>query len=130
MLKQIIALTAAAAINVSTACIAAEAGADAAKTSEAAGIPSVGSNGHAFRLQRDILMRGPVDLLFIETAVNDVSNFPESYDTYTKWSGHLHLPWPVILGDGLTPGKHTIKVRTTAQAPNRTALHIIQMLLN
>jgi sialidase-1 len=43
----------------------------------AAGIPSVGSNGHAFRLQRDVLKNGPVDLLFIEAAVNDGSNFPE-----------------------------------------------------
>ena len=43
----------------------------------AAGIPSVGSNGHAFRLQRDILCNGPVDLLFIEAAVNDGSNIPE-----------------------------------------------------
>ncbi len=42
----------------------------------AAGIPSVGSNGHAFRLQRDILMRGPVDLVFVEAAVNDGSNIP------------------------------------------------------
>ena len=37
----------------------------------AAGIPSVGSVGHAFRLERDILKRGPVDLLFVEAAVND-----------------------------------------------------------
>ena len=43
----------------------------------AAGIPSVGSNGHAFRLQRDILCNGPVDLLFVEAAVNDGSNIPE-----------------------------------------------------
>ena len=43
----------------------------------AAGIPSVGSNGHAFRLQRDILMNGPVDLLFVEAAVNDGTNIPE-----------------------------------------------------
>ncbi len=43
----------------------------------AAGIPSVGSNGHAFRLQRDILMRGPVDLVFVEAAVNDGSNIPD-----------------------------------------------------
>lgn len=42
----------------------------------AAGIPSVGSNGHAFRLERDILARGPVDLVFVEAAVNDGSNIP------------------------------------------------------
>jgi lysophospholipase L1-like esterase len=37
----------------------------------AAGIPSLGSVPHAFRLERDILSRGPVDLLFVEAAVND-----------------------------------------------------------
>lgn len=43
----------------------------------AAGIPSVGSNGHAFRLERDILSRGPVDLVFVEAAVNDGSNIAD-----------------------------------------------------
>ena len=37
----------------------------------AAGIPSLGSVPHAFRLETDVLARGPVDLLFIEAAVND-----------------------------------------------------------
>ena len=37
----------------------------------AAGIPSLGSVPHAFRLERDVLARGPVDLLFVEAAVND-----------------------------------------------------------
>jgi sialidase-1 len=60
-----------------------------------------------------------------------VDNGPfKEYDTYTKWSGGLHLPWPIILADGLAPGKHTINVRTTGKVPNRTALHIIQVLLN
>ena len=54
----------------------------------------------------------------------------QKFDTYTKWSGHLHLPWPVILADGLKPGKHAITVRTTDQANNRTALHVIHVLLN
>nr|WKN35484.1 GDSL-type esterase/lipase family protein [Tunicatimonas sp. TK19036] len=39
-----------------------------------AGIPSLGSLPHAFRLQRDVLDKGPVDLLFIESAVNDKAN--------------------------------------------------------
>lgn len=29
---------------------------------------------HAFRLERDVLSHGPVDLLFVEAAVNDTSN--------------------------------------------------------
>lgn len=37
----------------------------------AAGIPSLGSLPHAFRLQRDILDSGKTDLLFVEAAVND-----------------------------------------------------------
>lgn len=40
----------------------------------AAGIPSVGSNGHTFRLDRDVLAHGPVDLVFFEAAVNDAGN--------------------------------------------------------
>jgi hypothetical protein len=37
----------------------------------AAGIPSLGSVANAFRLERDVLSQGPVDLLFVEAAVND-----------------------------------------------------------
>ncbi len=39
-----------------------------------AGIPSVGSNMHAFRIQRDIFTQGKIDLLFVEAAVNDTTN--------------------------------------------------------
>lgn len=39
-----------------------------------AGIPSLGSLPHAFRLQQDVLDKGPVDLLFVEAAVNDKVN--------------------------------------------------------
>ncbi len=42
-----------------------------------AGIGSLGSVPHAFRLERDVLSKGPVDLLFVEAAVNDTSNIPE-----------------------------------------------------
>jgi sialidase-1 len=40
----------------------------------AAGIPSTGSTPGAFRLTRDVLKDGPVDLLFEEAAVNDATN--------------------------------------------------------
>ena len=40
----------------------------------AAGIPSMGSTPAAFRLQRDVLSKGKIDLLFEEAAVNDASN--------------------------------------------------------
>jgi len=39
-----------------------------------AGIASTGSIPGAFRLQRDVLDRGPIDLLFEEAAVNDATN--------------------------------------------------------
>ncbi len=39
-----------------------------------AGIPSLGSLPHAFRLQQDVLDKGRIDLLFVESAVNDHVN--------------------------------------------------------
>jgi sialidase-1 len=39
-----------------------------------AGIASMGSTPGAFRLHRDVLSQGPVDLLFVEAAVNDATN--------------------------------------------------------
>jgi sialidase-1 len=39
-----------------------------------AGIPSLGSLPHAFRLDKDVLSKGRIDLLFIESAVNDRTN--------------------------------------------------------
>ena len=51
-------------------------------------------------------------------------------DTHTKWSKSLHLPWPLILVDGLEDGSHKIAVRTTDQVKTRTALHVIHVLIN
>lgn len=39
-----------------------------------AGIPSLGSVPHAFRFERDVLAGERVDLLFVESAVNDLAN--------------------------------------------------------
>lgn len=39
-----------------------------------AGIPSMGSTPSAFRLERDVLANGRIDLLFVEAAVNDATN--------------------------------------------------------
>jgi sialidase-1 len=44
----------------------------------AAGIPSLGSLPHSFRLQRDVLDSGKIDLLFLEAAVNDRVNNTDS----------------------------------------------------
>ncbi len=51
-------------------------------------------------------------------------------DPYSPWSGGLYLPWPVMLEDTLKPGRHTVTIRTTDQAKDRTGLHIIQLLIN
>ncbi|MBQ6254206.1 MAG: prolyl oligopeptidase family serine peptidase [Bacteroidales bacterium] len=40
-----------------------------------AGISSLGSTPHAFRLEDDVLREGTPDLLFVEAAVNDHTNF-------------------------------------------------------
>lgn len=40
----------------------------------AAGIPSMGTTPAAFRLERDVLSKGKIDLLFEEAAVNDAGN--------------------------------------------------------
>lgn len=53
----------------------------------AAGIPSLGSLPHAFRLQRDILDSGKVDLLFFEAAVNDKANRTDSTTQYRGLEG-------------------------------------------
>ncbi|MET3115256.1 lysophospholipase L1-like esterase [Pedobacter sp. CG_S7] len=39
-----------------------------------AGIPSLGSLPHAFRLKQDVLEQGKIDLMFLESAVNDRAN--------------------------------------------------------
>jgi len=39
-----------------------------------AGIPSLGSLPHAFRMKTDVLDKGKIDLLFLEAAVNDKAN--------------------------------------------------------
>jgi lysophospholipase L1-like esterase len=50
----------------------------------AAGIPSLGSVPDAFRLERDVLSHGPVDLLFVEAAVNDGTNIPDQPELMLK----------------------------------------------
>lgn len=66
------------------------------------------------------------DTCVLEFSVDDAPF--QKMDTYSAWSSSLHLPWPVMLADGLQPGKHHIVVRTTADAKDRTALHVIHLL--
>jgi|694.fasta_scaffold101179_1 lysophospholipase L1-like esterase len=54
-------------------------------------------------------------------------------DTFTQWSPGLHLPWAVILDDGLAPGRHEVTVRIAEGHDARatgTALRVFQLLLN
>ena len=54
-------------------------------------------------------------------------------DTFTHWSTGLHLPWAVILEDGLKAGHHTAKVRIAAGHDAKgtgTALRVFHLLLN
>ncbi len=44
-----------------------------------AGISSTGSTTGAFRMERDVLDQGPLDLLFVEFAVNDDQDSEDSY---------------------------------------------------
>lgn len=57
----------------------------------AAGIPSLGSLPHAFRLQRDVLDSGKVDLLFVEAAVNDQVNGTDSITQVKCLEGIVRL---------------------------------------
>ena len=79
-----------------------------------AGIASMGSVPHAFRLERDVLSRGPVDLLFVEAAVNDTSNTADPHHMLRGMEGvvrhirmlnpmtdvvHLHFVMPYHMTD-------------------------------
>lgn len=63
-----------------------------------AGIPSLGSVPHAFRLERDVLADGPVDLLFVEAAVNDETNGTPALEQVRAMEGivrHVRMVCPV-----------------------------------
>ena len=53
----------------------------------AAGVPSTGTTPAAFRLERDVLPHGSVNLLFEEAAVNDASNGRKSEEQIRAMEG-------------------------------------------
>ncbi|SDC03210.1 SGNH/GDSL hydrolase family protein [Niabella drilacis] len=63
-----------------------------------------------------------------------VDNGPEqSLDLYTQWSSGLHLPWYLLLGDGLKEGKHQLKISIADQHNQRSrgnAARIVYFLVN
>ncbi len=65
----------------------------------AAGIPSMGSTPSAFRLERDILSKGKIDLLFVEAAVNDATNGRTEREQVRAMEGivrHMRSENPVV----------------------------------
>jgi sialidase-1 len=76
-----------------------------------AGISSLGSVPHAFRLERDVLTGGPVDLLFVEAAVNDDTNGTPAVEQVRAMEGivrHVRLLHPaadIIFLHFADPGK-------------------------
>ncbi|WP_158994622.1 SGNH/GDSL hydrolase family protein [Mucilaginibacter sp. L196] len=62
----------------------------------------------------------------------DGKDYP-AIDLYTRWSKTLHLPWYLILGDGLSPNKHLLKIQVSDQHNDQskgTACRIVYFLLN
>lgn len=76
-----------------------------------AGIPSFGSTPGAFRLHKDVLSKGRVDLLFVEAAVNDSTNGRSPAEMTRGMEGivrHLRRAWPrcdVVMMHFVDPGK-------------------------
>lgn len=57
----------------------------------------------------------------------------QTLDLFTEWSTQLHLPWYLMLGDTLKPGKHTVKVTISDKrnpASNGNACRIVYFLVN
>jgi sialidase-1 len=63
-----------------------------------------------------------------------IDNAPFSdLDLYTQWSEQLHLPWYLILGTGLSAGKHTLQLKISSGKNPQSkgnACRIVHFLLN
>ena len=54
-------------------------------------------------------------------------------ESWTRWSASLHLPWALMLADGLPPGPHRCRVRLMARPagePGGEVLRVFHLLLN
>lgn len=57
----------------------------------------------------------------------------QTRDLYTQWSASLHLPWYLLLADGLTPGKHHLWVGIDSMKNGQStgnACRIVHFLVN
>ena len=76
------------------------------------------------------LVSGP-DAGMISYSIDDGAE--KTCDLYTQWSKSLHLPWYLVLGDGLSDGRHKLKVTLKEKHhPNATgsACRIFYLLVN
>lgn len=76
------------------------------------------------------LAAGP-DAGIIQYTIDD--NQEKTIDLFTQWSRSLHLPWYLMLGDGLKSGKHTIRIKILDSHNPRsagTACRIVHFLVN
>ncbi|MCX6962631.1 MAG: GDSL-type esterase/lipase family protein [Verrucomicrobia bacterium] len=108
----------------------------------AAGIGSLGSVPHAFRLESDVLSKGDIDLLIVEAAVNDTVNIPNDPDRMRRGMEgivrhvrmanpltdviHLHFAMPEHLADyqeGRVP-KAIAEHERIAEAYGNPSLHL------
>lgn len=94
-----------------------------------AGIPSMGSTPGAYRLERDVLSRGRIDLLFVEAAVNDDTNQFSSIEQIRGMEGivrHARLANPtldIVMMHFVDPGK--IQTINSGDWPDVIAIHEI-----
>jgi len=93
----------------------------------AAGIPSLGSLPGSFRLQQDVLSKGPVDIIFEEAAVNDRTNENNDKEQVRSMEGivrHARLTHPetdIVIMYFVDPDK--IKDYNTGKVPSEIANH-------
>jgi sialidase-1 len=92
-----------------------------------AGVPSMGSTPGAFRFEMDVLKNGQVDLLFLETAVNDDTNQTESTEITRAIEGivrHAKTANPlcdIVIMHFVDPGK--IEDYKNGKVPEVIQLH-------
>lgn len=99
----------------------------------AAGIPSMGTTPAAFRLERDVLSNGRIDLLFEEAAVNDAGNGRSDSEQVKAMEGiirHTRIKNPkadIVMMHFVDPGKmkayRSGKVPEVIRNHNQVAAH-------
>jgi len=76
------------------------------------------------------VVSGP-DAGFVKYTI-DGKHYP-GLNLYTQWSKSLHLPWYLLLGDGLSAGKHVLRLEISPNRDERskgTACRIAHFLVN